>query len=363
MVSDAAKFGQAYLSKFGWNPSEGLGVEGDGRTSHIKVAQKLDMLGIGAGAQKGAEGVAWKQNRDYEILLRRLNTGGGEEAARSVPESMGFEQARNDGDGKEEDAEDPELKEKEVQAEETKKERKRRRRLEKEARAGEAEEAGTAPKMKKKKRATAAVEDEDDVSLKKRKKHKDIPPEASSSSGSATPADVEVPTSETPSTDASPAPSRPPRPMACVLDQLSSTRYTDQIYRHRARFRASKRMTALSSSAMSEILGISPAISSATTPYSTHSPSPAPFSQSTSNLSSATAASYEASKPEILTSATKSVADYFQEKLAAKGTFSGSKLETKRGKDERPDDEDDYTPKFGMGLGARQMQMAAIGFS
>jgi Pin2-interacting protein X1 len=70
---DAAKFGQAYLSKLGWDPSQGLGADGDGRTSHIKVSQKLDMLGIGAAQVKDPNGIAWKQNKEFEALLKRLN--------------------------------------------------------------------------------------------------------------------------------------------------------------------------------------------------------------------------------------------------------------------------------------------------
>ena len=54
-IEDASKFGQTYLSKFGWDPSRGLGVSGDGRTSHVKVVQKLNLMGIGAGAQQGPE--------------------------------------------------------------------------------------------------------------------------------------------------------------------------------------------------------------------------------------------------------------------------------------------------------------------
>ena len=70
---DAARFGSNYLSKFGWDASKGLGAEGEGRTSHIKVSHKLDMLGIGAGQQRDPNGIAWKQNKDFESLLRRLN--------------------------------------------------------------------------------------------------------------------------------------------------------------------------------------------------------------------------------------------------------------------------------------------------
>jgi Pin2-interacting protein X1 len=71
---DAARFGSNYLSRFGWDSSKGLGAGGDGRTSHIKVSQKLDVMGIGAGAhQNDPNGIAWKQNRDFESLLKRLN--------------------------------------------------------------------------------------------------------------------------------------------------------------------------------------------------------------------------------------------------------------------------------------------------
>lgn len=70
---DAARFGSSYLSKFGWDASKGLGAEGEGRISHIKVSQKLDMLGIGADHRRDPNGIAWKQSKDFENLLKRLN--------------------------------------------------------------------------------------------------------------------------------------------------------------------------------------------------------------------------------------------------------------------------------------------------
>jgi Pin2-interacting protein X1 len=74
--TDASRFGQAYLAKFGWDASKGLGVSGEGRTSAVKATQKLDMLGIGMRQQSDHEGgIAWRQNRDFEDLLRRLNDG------------------------------------------------------------------------------------------------------------------------------------------------------------------------------------------------------------------------------------------------------------------------------------------------
>ncbi|KAI9462620.1 hypothetical protein F5148DRAFT_970719, partial [Russula earlei] len=72
-ADDASRFGQAYLAKFGWDPSKGLGTSGEGRTSAIKASQKLDMFGIGMEHQNDPNGIAWRQNRDFENLLRRLN--------------------------------------------------------------------------------------------------------------------------------------------------------------------------------------------------------------------------------------------------------------------------------------------------
>lgn len=61
-------------------------------TSHIKVSQKLDMMGIGAAHQKDPNGIAWKQNRDFENLLKRLNAASGttETATLDVEMKEGF---------------------------------------------------------------------------------------------------------------------------------------------------------------------------------------------------------------------------------------------------------------------------------
>jgi len=74
-VDDANRFGKAYLAKFGWDASKGLGSSGEGRTTAVKARQKLDMLGIGMQHQKDPNGLAWRQNRDFENVLRRLNDG------------------------------------------------------------------------------------------------------------------------------------------------------------------------------------------------------------------------------------------------------------------------------------------------
>lgn len=90
IFSDASKFGAAYLSKLGWSAGGGLGAEGDGRTTHIKVSQKLDLFGIGAAHTKDPNGIAWKQNKDFESLLRRLN---GEAPANTEGKVEGFVRA------------------------------------------------------------------------------------------------------------------------------------------------------------------------------------------------------------------------------------------------------------------------------
>lgn len=41
--------------------------------THLKAQQKLDMMGIGAQHQRDPNGIAWKQNKEFEALLKRLN--------------------------------------------------------------------------------------------------------------------------------------------------------------------------------------------------------------------------------------------------------------------------------------------------
>jgi len=90
--SDAARFGSNYLAKFGWDGSTGLGVSGEGPTSHIKVSHKLDLLGIGAAQQKDPDGIAWKQNKDFECLLQRLNDTSAAERNQTLESGKGGEE-------------------------------------------------------------------------------------------------------------------------------------------------------------------------------------------------------------------------------------------------------------------------------
>lgn len=64
-----------------------MGASGEGRISHIKVSQKLDMMGIGAAHTKDPNGIAWKQNKDFERLLERLNNSDGTEPVSDIKSS------------------------------------------------------------------------------------------------------------------------------------------------------------------------------------------------------------------------------------------------------------------------------------
>ncbi|KAJ6495678.1 hypothetical protein C8R47DRAFT_1318481 [Mycena vitilis] len=266
-ADDAAKFGSSYLSKFGWDSSKGLGASGDGRLSHIKVSQKLDMLGIGAGQQKDANGIAWKQNKEFERLLERLNAAA-EEGVK--------EEAADEGDEDE----------------------------------------------KKRKR-----EDGDETSVKKKR--------------------------------------RKPEPVAETVVAVKPVKTVVPHRRaHRARAIAAKNIANKSAADIAEILGIAPTPNSSApaTPQGTLTP-------------------YDDEVPlEKLTTSTKSVADYFKDKLLAKASKSGSSTPTpleaikteidydaprgglgsSRVKLE-PKDEDD--PPVRMGLSKLSSMMAASFFS
>ncbi len=179
--TDASRFGQAYLEKFGWDASKGLGASGEGRTSAIKATQKLDMLGIGMWHQNDAEGgIAWRQNRDFEDLLRRLNDGtttentdstglldsfhkAREPNSESLEGGDGVEIVKDDGDGGgggggEEEREGVMAKK---EKKKTKKKKKRKATTECEEEELE-EEEGRDRKVRKKKRKNSSSKDGDD---------------------------------------------------------------------------------------------------------------------------------------------------------------------------------------------------------
>ncbi|KIM75760.1 hypothetical protein PILCRDRAFT_826915 [Piloderma croceum F 1598] len=283
-ADNATKFGQAYLSKLGWDSSKGLGIAGDGRTTHIKVSQKLDMMGIGAANAKDPNGIAWKQNKDFEALLRRLNEG--------VEKEVGIISEGKGGEGISEDA-----------------------------------DQGT-EKNKKRKRKDGDDADEK-TEKKRRKKEKDL---GESSAMNAKPHEATltpVIIEESLATVTVPTKLAIPRPRA-----------------HRARYIASKRLASQSASAISETLGIAP------TPSSSSSVSPLP--QSTQMPGTLTRLDDTIEK---LTTSTKSVADYFKDRLRTKASGSSTPLLSSSNE---KDDEAHEAPKGGLGssllrLGLREV--------
>ncbi|KAG6828074.1 hypothetical protein H0H92_009336 [Tricholoma furcatifolium] len=271
-ADDAAKFGSNYLSKFGWDASKGLGVEGDGRTSHIKVTQKLDMLGIGAAHQKDPNGIAWKQNKDFENLLKRLNENiqaesSPEEAVVEIEENTLVEASETpDEDGKE-------------------KKRKRKEKREKSA-------------EKAKKRRKKDIEDEKDTV------------DARESLAVETKAD----------------------------EQTTATKpFVPRNRAHRARAIASKAIASKSSAHIAEILGIAPTPSTS----AEASGSGTPIGGQLTSLDDTVSL-------EQLTTSTKSVADYFKEKLLAKSSKSGTQTPSTPLPDTQENDSYD-TPRGGLG--------------
>ncbi|KAJ8591615.1 hypothetical protein M405DRAFT_100397 [Rhizopogon salebrosus TDB-379] len=301
-ADDAARFGQSYMSKLGWDPSKGLGASGEGMKSHLKVSQKLDMLGIGAAHQQDPHGIAWKQNKDFEALLKRLNTDDAQ-GSTSTPALGEFVRperqvldAHTDGEKVEEDG---------VSNQQSKKEKKRRRKD---------GEDGEDRKDKKKRK-------------KEKRQHEDL--EDSTAADSLKHTQVDSPAPSSPDTTTSTQTRPRGRPMA-----------------HRARIQAAKRLANKSAAAISEILGIAPTPSSVSP--TTHTGSLTPVTPADSDL-----------PLEKLTTSNKSVADYFKEKLGAK---SGSNTpatndyvsSSPRGTDfSSTPHNDDGQPRMGLGAGRK----------
>ncbi|KAG5636639.1 hypothetical protein H0H81_007348 [Sphagnurus paluster] len=278
---DAAKFGTSYLSKFGWDASKGLGVEGDGRTSHIKVSHKLDMLGIGAAHQRDPNGIAWKQNKDFESLLKRLNEAA---APGDAPADAEAKEEPRDGDE-----------------------------------AGEGDDSERKEKKRKRKQDRA-----EEKTKKKRRKSADAGTPADEA-GKGVEGDTKVKVEA--------APAEPPKA------------FVPRNRAHRARAIASKSIASKSSAAIAEILGIAP------TPSNTTSASISGSATPSGKLESLDDGTHTLEK---LTTSTKSVADYFKEKMLAKAK-SGSGSATPRVPDDKQAEEE--APRGGLGLGASRLRV------
>ncbi|KAL0577736.1 hypothetical protein V5O48_004230 [Marasmius crinis-equi] len=246
------------------------------------------MLGIGAAQSKDPNGIAWKQNKDFENLLKRLNADTEANQPQNTESS-----AHNEAD------------EEEVDEKKAKKEKKKRKREE------EKEE-------KKKRRKTIEEEETNDDT---------------------------------------------PIPVAPIESKQNSAPVVPRHRAHRARHIAAKSFASKSAAAISEILGIASASSSSTT---TAVPTP-----------SGTLTPIEPEQTlENLTTSTKSVSDYFKERLLAKlgkstplrdvstmdtdeprgglGTSDYGNLES---------DDDDRLPRGGLGASRVQIDTSSLATS
>ncbi|KAF7428490.1 hypothetical protein PC9H_007714 [Pleurotus ostreatus] len=315
-AGDAARFGSTYLSKFGWDPSKGLGATGEGRISHLKVAQKLDMLGIGAAQQNDVNGIAWKQNKDFEALLRRLNESTGEEAKGSV-ETVEMLEVKVEED-------DYEIA---GQAEKGRKKRKKGQDGEREESVEGAVEGSKKDKKRRKKDRDGGADGEDvDGNKEKKRRKKD----------KARGSDIEL----VAGTHANDIPDddqllSEPSSSTSVMPTPTARRPAMRHRAHRARAIASKSIASKSSAAIAEILGISPSASPSVTASVVQTP--------------------RAGSPEVtlekLQTSTKSVSDYFKEKLLLKSTGSTSGPSALRVESTLKVEVDswDETPRLGLG--------------
>ncbi|KAL7284287.1 hypothetical protein ACG7TL_001570 [Trametes sanguinea] len=343
-ANDANKFGAAYLAKLGWNPSQGLGVSGEGRTTAISVTQKLDFLGIGADHRNSEGGIAWKQNKDFENLLKRLNAANGNPQEQDeIMKVEGFTRAGPSAGAETVKADDDVVKEEENVDKKEKKKRKK----------GEDEEDG---ERKKKRKKSKSSDEQSDVDEPKKKDKKDKKKKKRESS------EEPAPVSATKTEEASPAPAAAPAaPVPSKAPRL-----------HRARHMRAKHLASKSASAIAEILGIAPstptpASGSATpslptgassTPYPSTPYEPGP-STSASSSSGAQTPAGDQLKLQELTVSSKSVMDYFKEKLAAKSNSrAGSGTSSPRPEAAGEDAEmDDYAERPRMGLGAPRLRV------
>ncbi|PPQ62945.1 hypothetical protein CVT24_006185 [Panaeolus cyanescens] len=262
-ADDAARFGSSYLAKFGWDASKGLGAGGEGRTSHIKVSQKLDMLGIGADHRRDPNGIAWKQNKDFENLLKRLN-----------------EAQVDQGDVKMKDESD------------------------------DGEDNVEVGKKRKKRDAEDG---------KKKKKKKESVKETTLEEVTTTTTTTEV-----------------------VQKTVTKTSVVPRHRAHRARHIAAKNISSKASSHISEILGIAPAASSSSSPDDTPKGTLTPISDEL--------------EIDKITTSTKSVADYFKEKLKAKSTPAVS---SSSDSSDSPADEDYEAPRMGLGASKLRFEISS----
>ncbi|KAH7883160.1 hypothetical protein F5I97DRAFT_1902602 [Phlebopus sp. FC_14] len=284
-ADDAARFGQSYLSKFGWDSSKGLGTSGNGTKSHIKVSQKLDMLGIGAAHQRDPHGVAWKQNRDFEALLKRLNGNSEGDKPHDTMEGNFIPAAAE----KDDTSADDNYRVERTLSQAEKKHRKRKR------------------------DSTEEEEEKEKESNRKRKKDKRKKSKALEEVKVA-----EVVQDEGVNISLASIAEREPQALASgPVDPALQLKIKGRPMAHRARIQAAKRLVNKSAAAISEILGIVPTSSPSTSSSAMHSGSVTP-ADSELHI-------------ETITTSAKSVGDYFKEKLGSKSSGTSTPAQDANG--------------------------------
>jgi Pin2-interacting protein X1 len=298
------------------------------------------MLGIGMQHhQNDPNGIAWRQNRDFENLLQRLNNG---------TEAIGsFHQARGSSPSEEEEvsadvvdsAHDADEGADATKLEKKKKKQKKRKALQEE----EVQGAHDKRERKKRKKSKSDVAPADDAS----------PSLEAQAAATTTPESTPVPLASI----AAPAPIR----ALYVADSrlvLNSRTYFRLLYdsprAHRARIIAAKQMAASNSAALAEILGI-PSSSSSTAVTAPASPSPltnATAATTPTPTPRATSDAQEEDPLQKLTTAAQSVDDYLRAKLGAKASAQPRPKHSFALRSVTHDadkDDDDDAPRAGLG--------------
>lgn len=249
------------------------------------------MLGIGAAHQKDANGIAWKQNKDFESLLKRLN----ETAVQNTSGETGDEEIGVDVDGD--------------------KQKKRKRK-------GNGEDRSE--RMKTRKESKDHEESENLVTQPLAIQWDEV------IEGKATSAGVNKPVKSLPRHRAYvPNPSA----LSCLLLM--------NLHSHRARAIAAKNISSKSSAHISEILGVAP----------TASTSSRDLAGETSERKLTSTNDAEGLEISKITTSTKSLADYFNEKLNARSrVFKPTDSATPSPSSNDTGDKDSYdAPRMGLG--------------
>lgn len=84
--NSTSKLGFKLLSKMGWSPGEGLGLNADGINTHVAIKMKKNTLGVGADAKTSENWIS--QTKGFDELLANLNKSKQEEEVESKSASI-----------------------------------------------------------------------------------------------------------------------------------------------------------------------------------------------------------------------------------------------------------------------------------